>query len=85
MNFFKGMNFFTSNGESESEKNYFPKFRKNSYTWQKVVNGKLEGEDIGMLIFRITNEFFLMMMICLDRLGCAQDQRYDHTVQSQYL
>jgi len=77
------MNFFTSNGESESEKNYFffPKFRKkNSYTWQKKVNGKLEGEDIGMLIFRITNEFFLMMMICLNRLGCAQDQRYDHTV-----
>jgi len=36
MNFFKGMNFFTSNGESESEKNFFPKFRKkNSYTWQK--------------------------------------------------
>jgi len=78
------MIFFTSNGGSESEKNYFPKFRKNSYIWQKLTNGKLEGEDIGMLIFRITNEFFLML-ICLNRLGCTKDQRNDHTIQSQHL
>jgi len=75
------MNFLQVTANPKVKKIFFPKFRKkNSYTWQKVVNGKLEGEDIGMLIFRITNEFFLMMMICLNRLGCAQDQRYDHTV-----